>query len=365
MRLLALVLFLAACGESENAAPDLAVASDLATSPDLATDCPIDPDTGAPSSLRCTGLYQDFAARTVSPAALEYAPAFPLWSDGAEKTRWIMLPAGTQIDVSNLNEWQFPVGTKLWKEFRLSVAGTVRPVETRLYWKDTPGHWVRVSYAWSADLSTADQAPKGVVAVAGTNGYEVPSVAKCDMCHKGRQDRVLGFEAIGLAAPEATGLTWTQLQAKALVTSTNGNHLVDGALLQIPGVEVERKALGYFHSNCGVACHNPNVPSPYRQRLELDATTHGVGTVFQAPVFLGAVNQVSVFMPSVPVGTYRIHPTDPGHSIALYRMSLRDNPPLTQMPPVTSHVVDDAAVAQIIAWINYMTPANGYPAPAP
>ena len=57
---------------------------------------------------------------------LAFSPQYPLWSDGAAKRRWISLPPGTAIDASRPDAWEFPRGTRLWKEFSLD-----RPVETR------------------------------------------------------------------------------------------------------------------------------------------------------------------------------------------------------------------------------------------
>ena len=41
------------------------------------------------------------------------SPRYPLWSDGAEKQRYLSLPPGTQIDTSNMDDWKFPVGTRV------------------------------------------------------------------------------------------------------------------------------------------------------------------------------------------------------------------------------------------------------------
>src|SRR5688572_24612750 len=83
-------LFLGCGGGSD--APDGGGTPDAAP-PDAAA---ADADLGR--YLSAEPLYSDFAAGTVSPDALEYEPAHPLWSDGAEKRRWIMVPAGTLID---------------------------------------------------------------------------------------------------------------------------------------------------------------------------------------------------------------------------------------------------------------------------
>jgi hypothetical protein len=73
--------------------------------------------TVPPATLSCTGLYADIATKTLAQGVRSYQPAVPLWSDGAQKARWIELPPGTQIDASDPSEWTFPVGTKVWKEF--------------------------------------------------------------------------------------------------------------------------------------------------------------------------------------------------------------------------------------------------------
>src|SRR4051812_46983589 len=98
--------------------------------------CP--PDAGtAPLELRCTGLYSDWTSRAVASEAMAYKPGIELWSDGAEKQRWFSLPKGTKIDTSDPDEWQFPVGTKTWKEFKHGG----KRIETRFYWKVSASQW--------------------------------------------------------------------------------------------------------------------------------------------------------------------------------------------------------------------------------
>ena len=59
----------------------------------------------AQGSLRETGLYA--TGLQVRPDNLPFAPQYPLWSDGADKRRWIHLPPGTSIDASG-PDWRFP-----------------------------------------------------------------------------------------------------------------------------------------------------------------------------------------------------------------------------------------------------------------
>ena len=379
IRLLLLALVLAGCGDTivggdlasgdlASTSPDLAVASDLAVAVDSATPVDLDSpcadpsDGGVWSELRCTGLYSDWATRTVDPANREFVPSYRLWSDGAQKRRWIYLPPGTKIDVTDLNAWTFPIGTKLWKEFSLDVGGTRTRIETRLLWKrDTS--WVMTTYAWSADQSTAVELPGGMVDVPGTNHYEIPSANSggCTVCHNGRPDRVLGFEAISLA--EATPLSWTDLQTATLVTSTNGNHTVAGSALLVPGNATEKPAIGYLHANCGNACHHPGGTGPFSMRVDITSGAAPAAPAnVQSTAVFSAINTHSGFTPSGGTGNYyRIRPTDVSRSTIPFRMNTRGGYP--QMPPVDTHVVDSAGLAAVSAWITAMTAAP-YPAPA-
>jgi len=86
----------------------------------------------APPRLSETGLYDSSGA--IDPRNFPFIPQYPLWSDGAEKVRWVRLPAGEKIDISDIDAWRFPAGTKFWKQF--SWGG--RKVETRMPQRSRP-----------------------------------------------------------------------------------------------------------------------------------------------------------------------------------------------------------------------------------
>src|ERR1700722_4317581 len=170
-----------------------------------------------PSTLSCTGLYADIATKTLAAGVRFYQPAVPLWSDNAEKARWIQLPPGTQIDASDPNEWTFPVGTKVWKEF--SKNG--KRVETRLFQKvdsGPPAIWAHATYAWNADESAATTSGGGDITLDSDGGtYHIPTFAECESCHNGRTDHILGFEQVSLGLQGAQGLTLPELVNEGLV----------------------------------------------------------------------------------------------------------------------------------------------------
>src|SRR5262245_58536489 len=67
-----------------------------------------DADAGpfvGPTHLRDTGLYSDFGSRTLAAGIITYEPRYPLWSDGLEKKRYLLLPPSTKIDTSAMDEW--------------------------------------------------------------------------------------------------------------------------------------------------------------------------------------------------------------------------------------------------------------------
>jgi hypothetical protein len=155
-----------------------------------------------PPDLPATGYYE--------LAKVEFAPQYPLWSDGAAKRRWIYLPPGTAIDKRDADAWAFPVGTRFWKEFALE-----RRIETRYSERMPDGSWRFATYLWDDGGTKAVLAPADGAQV---GRFTVPSRADCVTCHEGPAVPVLGYSA-------------AQLQAK------------------LPG------AAGYLHGNCG-HCHN-------------------------------------------------------------------------------------------------------------
>ena len=323
-----------------------------------ADDAGADPceDAGVPAAtLACTGLYANFATKEVAASAFAYTPSSPLWSDGAQKQRWIELPPGTQIDISNPNEWMFPVGTKLFKEFRIEG----KRVETRLFQKVTSNSWDYATYAWNSDDSAAAINFGGPVPV-GDGGvtWNIPTNDDCDECHRGRQDRILGFDQVDLGLPAAQGLTLAQLAEMRLVTPVPASvSLTVGD----DGTGLDALALGWIHVNCGVTCHNSN-PSAAgygaAMLLRLDptqldgsppnpATWDILSTTINVPCVSGSL-----------VGEPRIRPGDVTHSVIHELISQRGT---LQMPPIASLVVDTPDVAVVASWIQALGSDGGAP----
>jgi hypothetical protein len=315
-------------------------------------DCGVGP-AGEPTDLQCTGLYSDWASKTVATDLELYDPGLHLWSDGADKMRWIYLPAGQKIDTTDMDEWTFPVGTKIFKEFSLPLgdASTDTRIETRMLWKTAPSTWYRTTYLWTSDgVTDATELTTGELDAGGT-GYEVPNQDECNQCHNGRVDGVLGFEAVALSSPGASGLDIQALAAQGLLTSP------PDAGLTIPGDAVESAALGYLHMNCGTSCHNRGngQAKPTQFYMRLDVAT--LASVQATDTYTTGWNQPTQnFIIPDAATTDRLSACSAPSSCVYYRASHRaglDGTPFgVQMPPIDTHKLDDAGLASIAAWIN-------------
>ena len=349
-------------GAPDASTDDAPVEADV---PDSGFDCTTDADPNAlPNDLRCTGLYSDWDAKTVATAVRPYTPGYVLWSDGAVKTRFIYLPPGATIDSTDMDDWVFPVGTKVWKEFRL---GTQR-IETRLFAKIAApvgqASWMWTTYRWSVDESTATKLDGGETDVVGgnTSTYEVPSHNQCTQCHGGRKDLILGFDAIGLGASGAAGVTLATLAGQGFLSTA------PPAALLIPedSSGQARPALGWLHANCGAACHNPSGGALAKGTglfLKVSATQiitgNGATHVEDLTSYKTAVNVVPQMQNFASQGYLRIKPGDASKSLIPVLDGSRNVSGVPQMPPIISHMVDTTGVAAVSGWINAMPIPDG------
>jgi hypothetical protein len=352
-----IALALTACGaegDSPGSLPPPATAATAQVVKPTApgSDCDADAQSGQmPTKLRCAGLYSDWTQQTIAGENTEFKPAVRLWSDGADKRRWVYLPPGSQIDSSDMNEWKFPVGTKFWKDFSFNG----KHVETRTFWKTGPSTWSRTSYRWTADQTDAVRFETGDknVDVGGPVQYEIPSTDECDTCHGGRQDKILGFDAVALGLAGATGVTLSSLVADGRLTA---NPPVTSLAIPEDSTGKAAAALGYLHANCGTTCHNRNDSafchwSGLFFRLGYEDVSNPGLTVADLDAFKTAVN---VPAPAAGPEFMRIAPGDPAHSGIAYLMGRRVSADVggLQMPLIDTHVVDQAGVAAVTAWIQ-------------
>lgn len=286
-----------------------------------------------PERLSLTGLFAPGTPESIAPDVRGFRPRFELWSDGASKRRWIWLPPGARIDTSDMDSWQFPVGTKLWKEF---VRDGTR-VETRLLQRLADG-WIGVAYVWQSDGTEAIAAPSGVSDVLGT-AHDAPASNQCDGCHGGRSSHALGFSAVQLAQPgDGDSLSLDELVQLELVS-----HAPEVAP-RVPGDETEQAALGYLHANCA-HCHNASRPERSGARcFDPEKDIDFLLRAGEGP----EASETSTYRTAMDIC---VKPGQPESSKMIELVSKRG---FNQMPPLASEVVDEDAVALLRRWIEEM-----------
>ena len=266
-----------------------------------------------------------FTAAAPNAGVQPYALNTPLFSDYAEKDRYLYLPPGTQARFSGDGLPDLPVGAALIKTFHY---GATR-VETRVLLHRASG-WVALPYVWQGDDAVLKRAGTRVALTVEGQAidYAVPNVNQCKECH------TLG-DAMTPIGPKARNLSPGMLGVAA-----------DGVRLPKWGdttVPVALRARAYLDVNCG-HCHNPKGAAS-NSGLNLtwettDPTALGIG---KHPVAAGRGSG------GLEVA---IAPGHPERSIMLYR--LKSVEPGVAMPELGRATVHKEGVALLENWIAGM-----------
>lgn len=313
-----------------------------------AGDCVI-PEDPVPADLASTGCYADVADHQLIAGLIPFEINSPLWSDGALKRRFLLVPDGASIGWTDAGALTMPVGTLLVKEFWLErVANDPKsrfPVETRFLVKrceegDCLEPWQGYSYRWNPEGTEADLIDPGsadertVWKVMNEAGTEVdhthiyPARLNCTRCHNAVAGRVLGLQAIQLDRPVSYGgIVADQidtLQAIGVLGASNSTEdLVRLPSSLDPSYDREDRSRAYYHTNCS-HCHRPAGERPT------------IDFRFQTP--LAADN----ICDKMTVG-------DGTGSLLYIRDSTRG---AGQMPPLATDVPDDYQLGITDAWID-------------
>jgi mono/diheme cytochrome c family protein len=291
-----------------------------------------------PPTLRATGYG--------APELLAFSPQYPLWSDGADKERYIALPPGTSIDASNPDAWDFPRGTRLWKTF----AHGGRPVETRYIERAADGRWRFASYVWRVGGGDAELAPRGGASVpvreAVGGRYVVPSRDDCLACHGGAAAPVLGFSALQLSPRRSAPTGTADLQA--LIERRLVRHWPPtlAAPRIVAATARERAVLGNLHGNCA-HCHHAaggQVPVPLNLMQRVADPERSAADVLRS--LLDAPTRYR----HGDGDAFAVVPGDAQASVLVQRMRSRDG--RTQMPPLATDRPDARALERLERWID-------------
>jgi len=299
-----------------------------------------------PNQLSATGCVNPATPSQPASAMIPYAPTAPFFSDGAAKTRWLALPDGQRIVVGADNDFDFPSGSVLMKNF--SLAGAL--VETRLFMRHNDGNWAGYTYEWNAGGTDATRVVGGKTVTVNGQTWEFPSEAQCLQCHTQAAGRSLGLE-IGTLNSDfgyPTGRTANQLTTlNAIDTLTPALTLPPAQLAMIPDPQgtapLAARARAYLHSNCSY-CHRPGGPTP----VDLDFRYTTALAATQA-CDITPINNLGI------ANARRIAPGSAARSVVVARVNRTG---ADAMPPLSRHMIDTAGVQLLTDWINGLASCN-------
>jgi uncharacterized repeat protein (TIGR03806 family) len=276
----------------------------------------------------------------------------PLFSDYAEKFRYIWVPPGTKAKYTADGVFEFPMGTAIIKSFGFAadmrVPGEgVRMIETRVLLRRASG-WVAMPYVWNDDGTEAvlKRAGKRVEVSwihrdgqPRTISYAVPNANQCKGCH----DKAGAMTPIG---PKARNLN----DGKQLAAWQRAG-ILDHAPANAPAVPrfdddsapVAQRARAYLDINCG-HCHNRAGP----------ANTSGLWLDWTQPqdVNLGLGKRPTAAGRGSGNLEFAIAPGRPDQSYLITRMESLD--PGIAMPELGRASVHSEGVALLRQWIAEM-----------
>ncbi|MBI1339295.1 hypothetical protein GC169_03665 [bacterium] len=320
-------------------------------------------------SLAAYGLLKPGSQTEPAAGVIPYDLNTPLFSDYADKLRFVALPPGTSAEYREDGVFEFPVGTTLVKTFAYPAdmrapGDDLQVIETRLLVRKASG-WVALPYVWSEDGTDAKLAVGGrrlnvsytdEDGAAQTIRYQVPNKNQCKTCHAiGDDVAPIGPKAHNLnkSFPYAGGaenqLThWSSLGVLTGVPDPDAaprapvwNDPATGSL--------HLRARAYLDINCA-HCHN----------AAGSASNSGMFLTFneQDPGHLGLWKRPVAAGRGAGQAIFGIHPGEPEDSIIRFRMTSRE--PGVMMPELGRSLIHQEGVDLITEWIATM-PASGEP----
>ncbi|WP_432770726.1 MAG: hypothetical protein HEQ22_08355 [Sphingopyxis sp.] len=296
-----------------------------------------------PQKLSAFGLFH-MGDPKVPLARVGYTLRTPLFSDYADKQRFISIPAGKKAAVAADGTIEFPVGTVLVKSFGWSDVGGGRPVETRLLIRRAGG-WTALPYIWDADGKDATLALGGrrvPVTFKSPDGevhrirYAVPNKNQCKECHSLNGEIVpIGPKARNFVVGDAASTYFENPAALKPVMPVWDDPRTGS---------VADRARAYLDVNCA-HCHNP-AGSASNSGLFLRWTDDAAGVNYGIGKRPTAAGRGSGGM------DFAIAPGDAAHSFMIYRLESTD--PGIAMPEVGRSTVHREGAALLRQWIAEM-----------
>ena len=323
------------------------------------------------SKLSDYGLFKAAAVSTQDPneRGFLYRLNNELFTDYAEKSRFIFLPPNTQMAYRADGVMDFPVGTIISKTFSLFMADGDRQkpqqIETRLLIKIKSG-WVASEYLWDLEKKEAFLFLGGAVREMRilphgkgeplNISYGVPNRRQCASCHV--TDAEFGLGKLTPIGPKAKFLNWmpdekhnqlAEFAQKGFLKDLPKNPF-DVPTLPIwnrPETgSLDSRAKAYLEMNCA-HCHNPVGPAK-------NTGLYLLTTVPSDTVMYGKCKPPVAAGPGTGGRSVDVMPGKADESILIYRISHSNL--AVRMPQLGRSVAHTEAVDMLEEWINKMAP---------
>lgn len=311
--------------------------------------------------LSTYNIFKDAPAQLAADSFVPYDVITPLFSDYADKHRFIHIPDGTSMTYDPESAFEMPIGSALVKTFSYPIDARYpeqgrRLIETRLM-VHTENGWTGAAYVWNEAQTEATLKVAGAeIAVDWIDAdgycrsikYLVPDMNQCKNCHR---DTTGKMQPIGIKArhlnrdfsypdPSANQLlTWSKM--KILKGAPEPESIPALARWDDPSAPLADRAMSYLEVNCA-HCHNPaGLSSHTGLDLRWVQDDAGLRGVMRRPTAAGNAARGRYFA---------IVPGDPDASFLIHR--IRSERPDVRMPPVGRTIVD-AEGAQLLAdWVK-------------
>lgn len=309
--------------------------------PPMVNDTLIQGDT-MPRLLGNFGFFLDQAGRYPDKRLKAYELNTALFSDGADKLRYVYVPEGAKVTADGDGLLQFPVGSAIIKTFAFGEGADQRYIETRVLLHRADG-WLALPYRWNEEQTEARLAlAGGRIPITTPSGkeisYRIPNKNQCKACHSVDGEVIpIGPKARNLSAKwlgemhEAGSLDQVPEGADALPLWTDASSGTDA------------RARAYLDVNCA-HCHRPGG----------GASNSGLDLSWeQTDAFAIGVNKPPVAAGRGAGGLLvSIEPGAPEKSILVHRMD--SNEPGVAMPELGRSTIDKEAVELMRKWISEM-----------
>jgi uncharacterized repeat protein (TIGR03806 family) len=280
--------------------------------------------------------YRLFVDGRPNAALTAYDLNTPLFSDYAEKARFLYLPPGTKARYRADGVFDFPVGATLVKTFAYPAdfrrpADDVRWLETRLLIRKRSG-WVALAYVWNAERTEAVLKRAGArLGVAFTDAagrarqvdYAVPNQNQCKECHQlsrrlvpiGPRARNLNGDYAYAHGRENQLAYWSRIGL--LTGAPDPKAAPRTARWDDPAEPLAARARAYLDANCA-HCHQPRaIASNSGLFLQYEETRPAQLGIGKRPVAAGRGSgglEVSIEPghPEASILVHRMASTEPG-----------------------------------------------------